>query len=232
MAEKYLQKEKTVKLPNGKMKTFKVNTPLSWYVAFMKAAELYEQNKAIKDKPRVSAILEGDALESIEAVVGSGWKFLKDTATPVLHPVQTATSLYSLGKGIVQLALPPEQRNKVSAQLLSDIGEMVANRYGSREAFLKTMDTDPIGVMGDIALLLTGTGFAVKTGGKVSTLSKKISDGLIKGSSYIDPLTLTWKSSKYLGKAGKIYAAQIANLGTDILDRAADIGLYLLFKEE
>ena len=74
-----------------------------------------------KGKPRVSAILEGDPLQSIEAVAESGWKFLKDTVTPVLHPVQTATSLYSLGKGIAQLALPPEQRNKVNAQLLTAI---------------------------------------------------------------------------------------------------------------
>ena len=225
-----ITEDKNVLLNDGTTKFFGKGTLYSEIDLANDNAVINMQNKEReqkKGKPRVSAILEGDPLQSIEAVAESGWKFLKDTVTPVLHPVQTATSLYSLGKGIVQLALPPEQRNKVNAQLLTAIGEMVANRYGSREAFLNTMDTDPIGVMGDIALLLTGTGFAAKAVGKISSVAKvakKISNGLIKGSSYIDPLTLGWKSTKYLGGAGRVYAAQISNLGTDILDTATDIG--------
>ena len=94
----------------------------------------------------------------------------------ITHPVQTAKSLYELGSGIVQLAIPGEQGNEDTARA---VGQHFVDRYGSIEKAKETFATDPAGFAVDAVGVITG-GAAVgvgvtKAGAKAaSKIGKKV----------------------------------------------------------
>ena len=80
-------------------------------------------------------------------IPGSALQFGKDMLTPILHPIQTATSFYDLGKGLVQLAIPGEQGSEAKARA---VGQFFAERYGGLDKLKETFRTDPVGAMANI----------------------------------------------------------------------------------
>ena len=73
----------------------------------------------------------------------------EDVIKPFLEPVITAKSLFELGKGVVQLAIPGEQGSEETARR---VGEFFAGRYGGIENIKRTIATDPAGFLAELAL--------------------------------------------------------------------------------
>ncbi len=114
----------------------------------------------------------------------SASQFAEDTITPFLEPGETLDSLASLGKGLIQLAIPGEQADEKTAKA---VGQFYANRYGSIEKFKRAFAEDPVGIVGDVSVLLTGGGAAAARApgaiGKVGQIVQNVGEK-------IDPLSM------------------------------------------
>ena len=117
-------------------------------------------------------------LRAKQNFVPSSKQLVTDTVEMITHPVQTAKSLYELGSGVVQLAIPGEQGNEDTARA---VGQHFVDRYGSIEKAKETFATDPAGFAVDAIGVITGgaaLGVGVaKAGAKaVSKVGRKIDD--------------------------------------------------------
>ena len=136
----------------------------------------------------------GDVLTTaLTNIPSSAAQLVADITMPIRHPIETATSLISLGKGIYQLTTPGEQPDEQTAKA---VGEFFAERYGSLDGFKNAFATDPLGVASDISVVLTGGAtLAAKVpgvAGKTTTIASKVGEA-------IDPIKATGKLTKFTG---------------------------------
>ena len=124
----------------------------------------------------------------------SAKQFVDDTLAPFLEPGETAETLLSLGKGLIQLAIPGEQADEKTAKA---VGQFYANRYGSIEQFKRAFAEDPVGILGDISVLVTGGGTAAARApgaiGKIGNVVKEVGEA-------IDPLNIGIQSAALTGR--------------------------------
>lgn len=141
----------------------------------------------------------------------SAVKFGSDLIEPFAHPINTWDSLTSLGRGLQELAVrqmakgmsagvaavggtPPELPTETpDAEAARAVGRFFANRYGSIEAVKHAVAEDPVGVLGDVAMVLTGGGMALARApgmaGKVGQIARSTGQT-------IDPLNIAGKALK------------------------------------
>lgn len=133
------------------------------------------------------------AVSAAKSIPGSAAQFGSDIVQPILHPIETGKTLYSLGAGIIQKFIPGEQPEEAVANA---VGKFFMDRYGSIEGIKRTIATDPVGIMADLATVLTGGGAAAARApgivGKVGRVAKK-------AGAYADPLMATGKTIKAAG---------------------------------
>ena len=169
--------------------------------------------------PEPSSMSAQDVMGGAISNLGpSARQYGEDIYTAVSDPINTAKSIYELGKGAVQLVIPGEQGNE---ELARGVGKFFAERYGTVESIKKTIANDPVAVLGDLSMMLSGGGtLAARIPGltKASKFASKALPGkfeitpesIAKFGSNIDPLSMAGKSI-----AG---AAQgIGNLSADVV---------------
>lgn len=126
-------------------------------------ADAYKQLRMEQQQP-----FEFSAKETIKNIPGSFKREVENIAAAITDPKSTLTGLYNVGAGAIQKLIPGEQGKEKYAEAL---GQFYVDRYGSKEQFLKTLQQDPVGVMGDASMFLTGGAMALpkvgKTVGKV-----------------------------------------------------------------
>ena len=132
--------------------------------------------------------------ETISNVPASAYRVGEDIVSTVVHPVETAKGIGKLALGSVQKLVPGEQGYEY---LADDFGQMVLDRYGSVENIMETIKTDPVGVVGDFATLLTGTGMGLKFAN-----FGKASAAFSKAGAAIEPMTRVGKAAK--GATGQL----------------------------
>lgn len=157
---------------------------------------------------------QGYFAETLGNVPGSAKQFASDIAQPFLSPIETAKSLYDLGSGIVQLAIPGEQGDENVARA---VGAYLGQRYGGLENVKNTFKEDPVGVLGDLSLILTGgAGLAVKTAGTTGKIGRIASAAGAAGRA-IDPLTIA-------SKAVSVPAKGVSEVAKTVLGGATGVG--------
>ena len=92
------------------------------------------------------------ATQAMANLFPSAVQFGKDITYPIREPLEFAKNIATLGRGVVELAIPGEQENEKVAK---DVGRFLANRYGGMENIKKTIAQDPVGFMSDAASILT-----------------------------------------------------------------------------
>lgn len=93
---------------------------------------------------------------------------IKSLIQPLLHPIETAKGLGTLGAGIVEkTVIPGQQKHEPSVDILL---EHLEGRYGSVENLKKTIAKDPVGVLVDIGSVVYPAGKAVQITGKAAQL--------------------------------------------------------------
>ena len=113
------------------------------------------------DKPTMGA---GETMSSAAShLAPSAMKFGGEMVQMIKHPVETAKSMYGLGKGLVQLLIPGEQGGEEAARA---VGRHMKGRYGTISKIQKTFATDPVGFAADLSGLMTGGGTAAVGLGK------------------------------------------------------------------
>lgn len=144
---------------------------------------------AKKEKPIVQ--------QAIQNFPGSAYQLGADLVNTIINPVTTAKSILSLGKGIIQLTVPGEQKDEKTARAL---GQYFANRYGGLENIKQTFAQDPAGFLADASIVLTGGATAtakVPSLAKAAETAKKVGTaidpvtGLIKGTQAVAPVIAT-----------------------------------------
>ena len=169
-------------------------------------ADMEKYRKWLADNPEQQD--EGfSGMEMLGNVPSSAMQFAKDMAQPIMHPIDTATSLGNLAIGGAQKLIPGVQSKEKYADQL---GEFISGRYGSMDDFLNTLEKDPIGILSDISLGVTGIGAGAKVaglGGKLSSMGRAIDPlsmamsapgAAMKGAAAIkDPVGLYQSAAKF-----------------------------------
>lgn len=107
--------------------------------------------------------------EMVKNIPSSAVEYGKNIATAVLHPINTVSGILDVGAGELQKILPqpivnainqldwsPEAAEK-ARESAGIINEFYKQRYGSGDKALKTIEKDPVGFLGDLSALVTGT---------------------------------------------------------------------------
>jgi len=183
----------TVTSPDGKK--YQVNAPEG---ATKEDAIAYIQAQQQKEQPFSIA-------ETIKNIPSSGYEQFKNLAQVVTSPLQTAQSVLDLGAGALQKAAPQSVLNfverfdpnpqaaKRAINVAENVGQMYKDRYGGTSNILNTIQNDPVGVLGDVAGVLTGGASLAPKAGAVGNIAQRI--GNI--GSAIDPLNLGINAAGY-----------------------------------
>lgn len=105
--------------------------------------------------------------KALSNLPGSALNFGKAMLSPVLHPVQTYEAVKDLGSGALSKAgglLGVQQNPDEKAtreKTLDALIQHYKDTYGSEEGIKKALQNDPVGVMADASMLVTGGGSAL-----------------------------------------------------------------------
>tara|TARA_B100001250_G_scaffold113598_1_gene96023 strand:- start:213 stop:1754 length:1542 start_codon:yes stop_codon:yes gene_type:complete len=139
--------------------------------------------------------------QAVQNLPSSAVQLASDITMPIRHPIQTVQSLASLGRGVYQLATPGEQPDEATAKA---VGQFFADRYGSLEGFKNAFAKDPLGIISDVSVVLTGGAGLVA---KVPGLAGKTTSTISKVGNVIDPVLASGKAISATAQgAGKVIA--------------------------
>ena len=126
--------------------------------------------------------------QAITNIPSSAKQFGNDIIQPFIHPVKTAKSLKDLGSSVINLIRPGEQGNE---QLAKEVGNFFVQRYGSLDNIKKTFATDPVGMLSDVSIILTG-GAALSA--KAPALAGQTTRIVSSAGKAIDPINVVSKT--------------------------------------
>ena len=103
--------------------------------------------------------------------------------------------------------------SKDKEELVDAMGDYLSDRYGSTDAFMNSLRTDPAGVTSDIAGIVTGgASIAAKAPGKVGQIAKQVEEA----SSYIDPVNVVGRAGEKALDATGIVAKNALGVSTGV----------------
>ena len=141
----------------------------------------------------------------VKNIPGSAAQLVKDVVQPILHPVDTVESLGNLGSGIGQKIFEATSdskdivyANEGNKKIAEDVGAAMKERYGGWNEIKRTAEQDPVGILSDVAGILTGGGgLAAKQSGTVGKFASMAN----KTGKAIDPLNLASNSIRAIPNA-------------------------------
>jgi hypothetical protein len=104
--------------------------------------------------------------QAIENFPKSARQFAENVVQPILHPIDTANAFKDLAVGVVSkiggaIGVDQDPSKKASNEAVVDaVAQHFADRYGSVDGFKRAIASDPVGVMGDVSMVLSGGGAA------------------------------------------------------------------------
>ena len=142
------------------------------------------------------------AYGAITNLPASAGKYGKELYEAVTNPITTASSILDVGAGALQKLLPKQvvdfvnqfesnpEASQRAVQAANAVGGEYAKKYGTLEGFKQAVATDPVSVMGDISILLTGGG---SLAAKVPGIAK-VGQTTAQVGRTIDPLNIATKA--------------------------------------
>tara|TARA_R100000781_G_scaffold114679_1_gene86138 strand:+ start:574 stop:2124 length:1551 start_codon:yes stop_codon:yes gene_type:complete len=131
---------------------------------------------------------ENTFFQAISNIPSSAKQFGNDIITPFLHPIKTAKSIGQLGSSVVNLFRAGDQGNE---QLAKEVGNFFVQRYGSLENIKKTFATDPVGMLSDVSIILTGGGALTA---KAPAMAGQVGNVVKTAGKVIDPINVGAKA--------------------------------------
>jgi hypothetical protein len=161
-----------------------------------------------------AGILTGFINENPEIVYNlpsSTAKLVSDIIEPILSPIETLKSFKDIGEGLLSKLGIVDSKDK--EELVDAMGDYMSGRYGSTDAFMNSLRTDPAGVTSDIAGIVTGgASIAAKAPGKVGQIAKQVEEA----SSYIDPVNVVGRAGEKALDATGIVAKNALGVSTGV----------------
>lgn len=94
----------------------------------------------------------------------SAWQFAQDVVRPVTHPVETMTGMKNLALGLLEksgaIGTIFPSAGGGHEQYADAMGKYLMDRYGGVEEAKRSIAKDPVGVLADASMILTGGGSA------------------------------------------------------------------------
>lgn len=160
------------------------------------------------------------ALESISTAIGnvprSAVELVKGTVEPLLNPIQTVKTVGALGAGTAARAMQAltgvediTWRGKTIDTGTADAAwQYLVDRYGGADNLRNTFEQDPVGLLADASMILTGGGAAAaRAPGMVGRAARTVESVGRK----IDPLAVGVKGIEGAGKlAGRAAVGTLA----------------------
>lgn len=158
-------------------------------------------------------------LQALINAPSSARQLLNDIVTPILSPIQTAKDLTALGSSVINLIRPGEQGNE---ELAKQVGEFFKDRYGGLENIKQTFATDPMGMLSDVSILLTG-------GATLAPKASATANVLSKASKIASPIETAGgfaigKAAQGTGEVVKSVSGVLTGTGKGALDTAIQTG--------
>jgi hypothetical protein len=162
-------------------------------------------------------------VEAVKNIPSSALQFGKSVVQPFIHPIDTATSLGELGGGVLQhLGLMKGEEYKPAANA---VGKFLMDRYGSIDAIKETLANDPVGLAGDLSMILSGGGTAAA---RLPGIAGKIGEVASAAGRYTNPLTpLTTAAApiaRGVGRAASEALGVTTGAGGEAIRQAAGAG--------
>ena len=155
----------------------------------------------------------------------SAGRVLGDFYQVLRHPVQTAGAVWTLGRGLVELAIPGEGENPGNEEMAREVGRYFMEKYGSMEAVQQSFRDSPTEVAADLAMLVGGgAGLLAKTSGKVGSIASRVANAAQKA----DVANLAVAGTRKVAQALPnlpASAGRIASQSAGVLPGTGDIGI-------
>lgn len=223
-----------VKAPDGSI--IPVNAPegSTEQQAIEFAATMWESGSAQPQSQPEQRQWSDVPMEALGNIPKSAGEFAGGIYQAVRHPVDTGMNLLDAAAGGLRNALPESLVNAVeggkpnpsairASQTANAVGNFYKDRYGSVEGLKKTLATDPVGSLSDIATVFTG-------GAMMAPKASKLATVLRSASTATNPVSIASKAvGKTLPYVGGKVADVISGLGThtggEVLRQAARSGM-------
>lgn len=156
-------------------------------------------------RPEPKPMEVGEMFQSAkEHFVPSAKAFGQSLVEPFMHPKETASALGQLGTGLyskAEGALGYKQDTAKKAQdeaAINQMSQLFKERYGSKDAAMRTFAEDPVAFLADLSLPFTGGGsLAARAPGIIG----KVGEAATTVGRAIDPLTVATQAPKVASKA-------------------------------
>jgi hypothetical protein len=183
-----------------------------------KAAMLQRRKMQAAEPPPISAFSMGS--QAFFNAPGSAYQFAKDVVQPFISPIETGKAIVNLGSSVLGKAGITD----ADPELANQVGEYFAKRYGGVNNAMQTFATDPVGMVSDVAGLLTGGGaLATKTASKLPMIARTAGKIETVGRA-IDPLNVAAKGAKLTGKSTAGILGLTSGAGMRSVEEAAKAG--------
>ena len=164
------------------------------------------------------ANVPAEALGNLPSSLGN---LAVNMAQPIIHPIDTAKAIGSLGAGAYKNVAGGYSADDPDVAAADAVGAMFKQNYGSMEGFKNYVATDPAAALSDLASVLSGgAGLVAKAGGPAG----KIATTVGKIASAIDPAANVIRAAKLPIKA----AGWGARRGADIVNTLTDTGVPII----
>ncbi len=206
-------------------------TPLDDEQQFLKAIKLKRaqdrqaQQVQTEAQPEDRSVL-GAVAEGVTNLPSSVYQLGADTVSALASPVQTLTTLQKLARGIVQKVVPDPiveflGRDETGDQVADAVGQYYASKYGSEQAFLDAVATDPAGILADASTVLMGGGGMLS---KIPALQQFGTKTAAVGQA-IEPISATTKAvAPVVGTTAQAISGTLTGTGTEPLKQAFRAG--------
>lgn len=177
-------------------------------------ADLVPKKRELSDVP----------LEALKNAPASAGRFVEGIYQAVRHPVDTGMALWDTAAGALRNALPESVQQldaspaaQRASQAASAAGQFFKDRYGSGQAVIDTLATDPVGAAADVSTVLTG-------GAALAARSPQVAGALSKAAQLTNPLSVVAPTLRAVGKVGKPLLGLTTGVGAENVATAAKSG--------
>lgn len=175
--------------------------------------------QGVPEEQRSSDQAAASVGKTLSNVPSSAGEFVNNTAQAVMHPIETAENIGSIGKGILQkLGL---MSGNDSVKYADAVGQFLVDRYGSTDKIQKTLEEDPVGMAADVSMILSGGG---SLAARLPGAAGKVGEIASAAGRVIYPLTAAGKVAKGAGALAAEGAGIATGTGSESIKVAARAG--------
>jgi hypothetical protein len=172
-------------------------------------------------------------IETVKAVGGvvkgigakAGEIFLEDT--DIGQKLLEKANAQRIAQGMPELK--KDAQGKLQAedtpdlQAINQVGKFFADRYGSIDKFKETAIEDPVGVLADVATILTGGGAALTKTGQISKVSSLTKAGaeISKAGQIVEPISAISKTTGAVKRA--VSGSKAGQIVSEVIPTVSDI---------